>query len=445
MALQLPQSLLTQVSNFGQQPMQNLQQGLLTPVQIATQQPAGIGAIVSGLGGMFGIDTRSPQQLQAEKLKMAELEQFGQDAQKRAYAASQAVKLGQVGEGATQAQREDAMRTAELSRELIKQRDLGLITDEELLGKVELVKSSKREVALNATLSEYQKSVAAGNTERAESIKRNLINAGVPLADIDARREQAMKSLPKAAPPTLLSELRTLATSGDMVAQSYLETLSSGELGATQINNALSYLNSQSKPKNVAYLNPESFNSVEGLTQARQTALQNGDVAIAAQLGTLREELVANKVDLNAGQVVELASALNPNYNEIRERQLSLSQAQALLDIGQGAGVSELIIRSVSDIQRSDAKALAAMEKFTKSASIDQRIRASLSMFIRGKLDDATKEDYRNIAKSLNEFYTSELDNTAMQLLQSPNAEDQAAGAALLGYNSDKGGIVFYD
>jgi hypothetical protein len=445
MALQLPQSLLTQVSNFGQQPMQNLQQGLLTPVQIATQQPAGIGAIVSGLGGMFGIDTRSPQQLQAEKLKMAELEQFGQDAQKRAYAASQAVKLGQVGEGATQAQREDAMRTAELSRELIKQRDLGLITDEELLGKVELVKSSKREVALNATLSEYQKSVAAGNIERAESIKRNLINAGVPLADIDARREQAMKSLPKAAPPTLVSGLRTLATSGDMVAQSYLETLSSGELGATQINSALSYLNSQSKPKNVAYLNPESFNSVEGLTQARQTALQNGDVAIAAQLGAMREELVANKVDLNASEVIELASALNPNYSEIKERQLSLSQALTLLEGPSGAGVSELIIRSVSDIQRSDAKALAAMEKFTRSGSFDQRFNASLSMFITGELDNATIEDYKNIATGLNKFYTNELDNTAMQLLQSQNAEDQAAGAALLGYNSDKGGIVFYD
>jgi hypothetical protein len=254
-----------------------------------------------------------------------------------------------------------------------------------------------------------------------------------------------MKSLPKAAPPTLLSELRTLATSGDKVAQSHLETISSGEPGATQINSALSYLNSQSKPKDVAYLNSESFNSVEGLTQARETALQNGDVAIAAQLGALREELVANKVDLNASQVIELASALNPNHNEIRERQLSLSQAIALLDVGQGAGVSELIIRSVSDIQRSDAKALAAMEKFTRSGSLDQRIRASLSMFIRGELDTATKEDYRNIANSLNEFYTGELDNTAMQLLQSPNAEDQAAGAALLGYNSDKGGIVFYD
>jgi hypothetical protein len=308
-----------------------------------------------------------------------------------------------------------------------------------------LVKSSKREVALNATLSEYQKSVAAGNTERAESIKRNLINAGVPLADLDARREQAMKSLPKAAPPTLLSELRTLATSGDIVAQSYLETLSSGEPEATQINNALSYLNSQSKPKNVAYLNPESFNSVEGLTQARQTALQNGDVAIAAQLGTLREELIANKVDLNASEVIELASALNPNYSEIKERQLSLSQALTLLEGPSGAGVSELIIRSVSDIQRSDAKALAAMEKFTRSGSFDQRFNASLSMFITGELDNATIEDYKNIATGLNKFYTNELDNTAMQLLQSQNAEDQAAGAALLGYNSDKGGIVFYD
>ena len=55
MALQLPQTLLSQVANFGQQPMQNLQQGLLTPVQVAAQQPAGIGALVSGLGGMFGV------------------------------------------------------------------------------------------------------------------------------------------------------------------------------------------------------------------------------------------------------------------------------------------------------------------------------------------------------------------------------------------------------
>ena len=73
MALQLPQTLLSQVANFGQQPMQNLQQGLLTPVQVAAQQPSGIGALVSGLGGMFGVDTRSPQQQEQAMLRGLDL------------------------------------------------------------------------------------------------------------------------------------------------------------------------------------------------------------------------------------------------------------------------------------------------------------------------------------------------------------------------------------
>ena len=68
MALQLPSSLLTQVANFGQQPMQNLQQGLLTPVQMAAQ-PGGVGAITAGLGGMLGLDMRTPEQKEQQMLK----------------------------------------------------------------------------------------------------------------------------------------------------------------------------------------------------------------------------------------------------------------------------------------------------------------------------------------------------------------------------------------
>jgi hypothetical protein len=108
MALQLPQSLLTQVSNFGQQPMQNLQQGLLTPVQIATQQPAGIGAIVSGLGGMFGIDTRSPAQLEQ-----------AQRQQQKEYVAGNLSTLGEQG------------------TEIQRQVDLGLLTPAQAQQRVE--------------------------------------------------------------------------------------------------------------------------------------------------------------------------------------------------------------------------------------------------------------------------------------------------------------------
>jgi hypothetical protein len=136
MALQLPQTLLSQVANFGQQPMQNLQQGLLTPVQIAAQQPAGVGALVSGLGGMFGVDTRSPQQLaqaEAAKLKEAQqraaLEASGQQASQAAFALKEAAALGAVG------------------RDLIKKRDLGLISDAQLVNQVEQIKRAEANAA----------------------------------------------------------------------------------------------------------------------------------------------------------------------------------------------------------------------------------------------------------------------------------------------------------
>jgi hypothetical protein len=114
MALQLPQSLLTQVSNFGQQPMQNLQQGLLTPVQIATQQPAGIGAIVSGLGGMFGIDTRSPAQLEQ-----------AQRQQQKEYVAGNLSTLGEQG------------------TEIQRQVDLGLLTPAQAQQRVEALNKAQ--------------------------------------------------------------------------------------------------------------------------------------------------------------------------------------------------------------------------------------------------------------------------------------------------------------
>jgi hypothetical protein len=141
MALQLPQSLLTQVSNFGQQPMQNLQQGLLTPVQIAAQQPAGIGAIVSGLGGMFGIDTRSPAQLEQ-----------AQRQQQKEYVAGNLLTLGEQG------------------TEIQRQVDLGLLTPAQAQQRVEAVKTTQ---------------ATAERKTRQESLELNLQEAVANNASVD--------------------------------------------------------------------------------------------------------------------------------------------------------------------------------------------------------------------------------------------------------------------
>ena len=53
MALRLSEGLLSGLRNFGQQPMAQLNQSLAQPVN--TSQ-----ALASSLGGMFGVDMRSP-------------------------------------------------------------------------------------------------------------------------------------------------------------------------------------------------------------------------------------------------------------------------------------------------------------------------------------------------------------------------------------------------
>jgi hypothetical protein len=189
MALQLPQSLLTQVSNFGQQPMQNLQQGLLTPVQIAAQQPAGIGAIVSGLGGMFGIDTRSPAQLeQAQRQQQKEyvagnlstLGEQGTEIQRQ-------VDLGLLTPAQAQ-QRVEAVKTTQVAAERKTQKEsLELALQEALANNssVETVTEfEKKLLALGATSEEIRSAKTAGRSARnesetalASSLRQQLIEA----------------------------------------------------------------------------------------------------------------------------------------------------------------------------------------------------------------------------------------------------------------------------
>jgi len=65
MALRFSEGLLSGLRNFGQQPMQQLQRTLGEPPQPVTTS----GAMSQALGGMFGVDMRSPAAIQQEQLK----------------------------------------------------------------------------------------------------------------------------------------------------------------------------------------------------------------------------------------------------------------------------------------------------------------------------------------------------------------------------------------
>ena len=83
MALRLSEGLLSGLRNFGQQPMAQLNQSLAQPVN--TSQ-----ALASSLGGMFGVDMRSPAAIQQAQDKAQEL------AQKEAEAKTQGLLLSQI-------------------------------------------------------------------------------------------------------------------------------------------------------------------------------------------------------------------------------------------------------------------------------------------------------------------------------------------------------------
>ena len=169
--------------------MQNLQQGLLTPVQIATQQPAGIGAIVSGLGGMFGIDTRSPAQLEQ-----------AQRQQQKEYVASNLSALGtqgteiqrQVDLGlltpAQAQQRVEAFKTTQATAQRRTQQEsleLGLQEAVANNASVDTITTLEKQLlALGATSEEVRSAKSAGRTARnesetalASSLRQQLIEA----------------------------------------------------------------------------------------------------------------------------------------------------------------------------------------------------------------------------------------------------------------------------
>lgn len=424
MSLQLPSSLLAQVANFGQQPMQNLQQGLLTPVQMAAQ-PGGVGAVTAGLGGMLGLDMTTPEQKEQKMLKGVDLNNPADLNNLANYYKSQG--------DATK-----ALAYTNRANEILRQQ-------QEATKEQTGIQTTKDQ---NKGLFEYERMLRQGQTEQASQKADELISMGVSVDDLDKRRASAEKAVGKTGavvPKSLTDGLSQMAASGDSVAQAYLEAVSSDKATSTTINSALSYFKDQTKTglDEVAYLQGVDFTDQAAIQKARQTALRNNDVGVAQQLGTMAEELAANEVNLNAKDVIDIATAVNPEYSTIKKNQLSLKTAAELLSQDPGAGNVELLERAITDIQSSDVKSLEAMRRFSRSKAIDQRVADSLSMFVSGKLTNATVQDYRNIANSLLDFYTRELEGTALQLLGSGNAEDQAAGSALLQLST--GGVTFIE
>jgi hypothetical protein len=186
MALQLPQTLLSQVANFGQQPMQNLQQGLLTPVQVAAQQPAGIGALVSGLGGMFGIDTRSPAQLEQAQRR-----------QQREYVQSGITSLGTEGE--------------EIQRKL----DLKMITPAQAQAQIEALKVKQAQTARLAAKTDaallLQEAISSNQSaETLKKLEQEMIAAGASAAEIESAKDAGRQARNESETALTLSLRRDL-------------------------------------------------------------------------------------------------------------------------------------------------------------------------------------------------------------------------------------------
>ena len=179
MALRLSEGLLSGLRNFGQQPMAQLNQSLAQPVN--TSQ-----ALASSLGGMFGVDMRSPAAIQQAE-QMAQQEQARQvyseamtaDPQKQMELAGQLVKI--------QGYEKDALALAQQAQTKLEQQQARLQEQQQR----ETFANRARALGLNDTAELVLAGgdlKEAGNQIREEEKRRALIRGGKPARVALARR-----------------------------------------------------------------------------------------------------------------------------------------------------------------------------------------------------------------------------------------------------------------
>ena len=264
MALQIDPQLIGNLSNFGRQPVQQLRQGLLTPVQMAPQD-----LLARNVVSLFGGDPRTAAEVEAAKVKQ-------QRAQATEIANQQAGLLGEAGQ------------------ELLRRRDAGLLTNADVINSVAAVQkqqaSDQAKGIKQMGLANLRDAIAnSASPLEIATIESQLLSVGATQDEIEKARDNGRQIKTESGSEMevdLRQRLLVAVQSGDREELARL---------AAEASEALPTFNFSSEYNNALKLNNEMVSAV---TEANNTTF-NADLYanLKEQLGSPVAEAYKSKPD----------------------------------------------------------------------------------------------------------------------------------------------------
>jgi len=172
------------------------------------------------------------------------------------------------------------------------------------------------------------------------------------------------------------------------------------------------------------------YQTPEGLDTVTTAALEAGDYTAANTLIRQRQELQARNAGVDLPTAFASFEAVDPSYKNKAKIYDTAVQLEKMTNL-EGASIATLQERLVSALTPNDVKAQAELERMRKSKAVDQRVKDVLSMWFRGDLSKATVEDYKALAREMQDFYRADFESTA-EAMKSLGKQNEIYGNTIL-------------
>jgi len=170
------------------------------------------------------------------------------------------------------------------------------------------------------------------------------------------------------------------------------------------------------------------LSTIDGLTQAREFALSNlNNASLANTLTSMIEE----KLPIKTSDAIKLMREVNPAIVKDEESLEVVGRFKALNELASDdiAGLRALIERTVTATTENDLRAVAELERFRGSSSLDQRLKDWALGLTVGTLSKETREEYNQVMTGLQKLAENRISNSIDNFILTANTDKERQAA----------------
>lgn len=162
------------------------------------------------------------------------------------------------------------------------------------------------------------------------------------------------------------------------------------------------------------------------IDKAETIALNNNQPSLANSLRFRKNEQIASNQGVDIKDVMETASSIDPAFTGYQEHYSIAERVLQEVDNSNLAGATALIERLVTSTAPNDLKAVAELNRFRGSKSVGRRVADWVSQGFTGELTDATLDDFKAFAESLQDYSEAKILRVADTIDTLPGTQNQS-------------------